>query len=84
MLTGQDIINQLKDKDLGDYLILPDVLLRSGEEVLLDDLTVSDLEKALQIEIRIVKSDGKDFVHAVLMDENKKSSRKRQPYEVNE
>lgn len=68
LLTGQDIINQLKDKDLGDYLILPDVLLRSGEEVLLDDLTVSDLEKALQIEIRIVKSDGTSLIDTILND----------------
>lgn len=68
LLTGQDIINQLKDKDLGDYLILPGVLLRSGEEVLLDDLTVSDLEKALQIEIRIVKSDGTSLIDTILND----------------
>lgn len=68
LLTGQDIINQLKDKDLGDYLILPDVLLRSGEEVLLDDLTVTDLEKALQIEIRIVKSDGTSLIDTILND----------------
>lgn len=68
LLTGQDIINQLKDKDLGDYLILPGVLLRSGEEVLLDDLTVSDLEKALQIEIRIVKSDGTSLINTILND----------------
>lgn len=68
LLTGQDIISQLKDKDLGDYLILPDVLLRTGEEVLLDDLTVTDLEKALQIEIRIVKSDGTSLIDTILKD----------------
>lgn len=68
LLTGQDIINQLKDKELGDYLILPDVLLRSGEEVLLDDLTLSDLENALQIQIRIVKSDGTSLIDTILND----------------
>ncbi|HAU84149.1 MAG TPA: radical SAM protein [Lachnospiraceae bacterium] len=68
LLTGQDIINQLKDQDLGDYLILPDVLLRSGEKVLLDDLTVTDLEKALQIEIRIVKSDGTSLIDTIIND----------------
>lgn len=68
LLTGQDIINQLKDKDLGEYLILPEVLLRTGEEVLLDDLTVTDLEKALQIEIRIVKSDGTSLIDTILKD----------------
>ncbi len=66
LLTGQDIIAQLKGKDLGEYLILPDVLLRSGEEVLLDDITVTDMEKALQIEIRIVKSDGKSLIDTIV------------------
>ncbi|MBR3772764.1 MAG: DUF512 domain-containing protein [Clostridium sp.] len=68
LLTGQDIIKQLKDKELGDYLILPSVLLRTGEEVLLDDLTLTDLEKALQKEIRIVKSDGTSLVDTILKD----------------
>ena len=66
LLTGQDIIHQLKEKQLGDFLLLPSVLLRSGEDVLLDDLTVADLEKALQIQIRIVKSDGISFVDTIL------------------
>ena len=65
LLTGQDIIAQLSGKELGDYLILPDVLLRSGTDVLLDDLTIKDIEKSLQIPIRIVQSDGKSFVDTV-------------------
>lgn len=66
LLTGQDIIQQLKDKELGEYLILPNVLLRQGEDVLLDDLRVPDLEKALQIKIRIVQSDGQSLVDTVI------------------
>lgn len=66
LLTGQDIISQLKDKELGDYLILPDVLLKDGEEVLLDDFSVTDIKNALQTEIRIVQSDGKSLIEAVL------------------
>ncbi len=65
LVTGQDIIAQLKDKDLGDVLLLPEVMLRSGEEVFLDDLTVSDVEKALQTRVSIVKSEGEAFVRAV-------------------
>ena len=41
-------------------------MFRSGETVFLDDLTAEDVEKALQVKIRIVKSDGQDFVHAIL------------------
>lgn len=66
LLTGQDIIKQLSGKDLGDYLVLPNVLLRDGENVLLDDLTVNDIEKALQTPIRIVKSEGASFIDIIL------------------
>lgn len=66
LLTGQDIIRQLKNQVLGEYLLLPEVMLRSGEELLLDDLTVSDVEKALQTPVHIVKSDGASLVDAVL------------------
>lgn len=66
LLTGQDIIAQLKDRKLGDFLLLPEVMLRSGEDVFLDDLTISDVEKALQTRIRIVKSEGEAFVNAVI------------------
>ena len=66
LLTGQDIIAQLTGKDLGDYLLLPNVLLRSGEEILLDDITVNDIQNALQTPIRIVQSDGKSFVDTII------------------
>lgn len=68
LLTGKDIIEQLKGKDLGDYLILPNVLLRSDEDILLDDITVGDLENALQIKIRIVQSDGQSLIDTILLD----------------
>jgi len=66
LLTAQDIIAQLKGKDLGDFLGLPEVLLKSGTDILLDDLTVSDIENALQTKVRIVKSDGEGLVRAFL------------------
>lgn len=68
LLTGQDIIKQLKGKELGAYLILPDVLLRDGEEVLLDDITVSDIEKELKVNIKIVASDGAALINAIAGD----------------
>lgn len=66
LLTGQDIIAQLKDKKLGERLLLPVNLLRSGEDVLLDDISVRDIENALQTRVRIVQSMGQDFVDAML------------------
>ena len=66
LLTGQDILSQLKEKDLGERLLLPQNVLRSGEDVFLDDITVSELEKALQVKVDIVKSSGYDFVDTIL------------------
>lgn len=66
LLTGQDIMQQLKGKDLGERLLLPQNVLRSGEDVFLDDFTVSDMEKALQVPVNIVKSSGYDFVNTIL------------------
>ena len=66
LLTGQDIIEQLKDKELGDELLLSRSMLRSGEEVLLDDYTINDIEKKLKVKIRVVENNGKDFIGKIL------------------
>lgn len=66
LLTGQDIIKQLKGKELGEFLILPSVLLRDDEDVLLDDLRISDIERELGIKIRICREDGKSFVETMV------------------
>lgn len=66
LLTGQDLLAQLKGRDLGDVLLLSHSMLRSGEEVFLDDMTVQDLKNSLQVPVDIVKSSGQDLVHAVI------------------
>lgn len=68
LLTGQDIIAQLKGKRLGELLLLPQNLLRSQETVLLDDCTVEDIGNALQVPVDVVKSSGYDFVQSILGD----------------
>lgn len=65
LITGQDLKKQLKGKDLGTKLLLPCHMLRSGEEVFLDDMTVSELSEYLQIPIEIVDSDGAVLLHHV-------------------
>lgn len=66
LLTGQDIIAQLKDTRLGEELLLPQNVLRSGERVLLDDYTVDDISDTLQVPVNIVKSSGYDFTESLL------------------
>ena len=66
LITGQDLINQLKGKELGTCLLLPCNMLRSGEDVLLDDVTLSQVKESLQVEVDIVKSSGQDFINAII------------------
>ena len=66
LLTGGDIVKQLTGKELGKRLLLPQNVLRSGEDVFLDDMHLPELEKALQVQADIVKSSGYDFVDSIL------------------
>ena len=81
LLTGQDLLEQLKEKDLGECLLLPCNLLRSGEDVFLDDIRVKELENQFQTPIRIVEEDGADFVAAVLERDTEPTHKRRQMYE---
>ncbi len=83
LLTGQDLIKQLSGQELGEVLLLPSVMFKSGEKVFLDDVTLKELENALQVKVNIVKSSGQDFLHAVLLEEpDKENSREGGKYEL--
>lgn len=66
LVTGKDLKAQLAGKELGERLLLPVNMFRSGEEVLLDDVTRQELENALQVPVNIVKSSGQQLVAAIL------------------
>lgn len=68
LLTGGDIIKQLKGRPLGERLILPSNVLMADEPKFLDDVTLDELKDALQVPVCIVESSGADFVHAVIGD----------------
>ena len=53
LLTGQDLKKQLTGKELGKQLLLPCNILRTGYDVFLDDVTVGELEKSLQVNINM-------------------------------
>ncbi len=65
LVTGQDLIAQMKGKTDGGVLYLPNVMLKSGEEVFLDDVTIDEVSKALHVKVRILKSTGSALVHAM-------------------
>ncbi len=66
LLTGRDIIRRISDVSTGhDVLLLPDVMFRDGREILLDDITVSDLERVLKMEVRVIDSTPKGLTDAL-------------------
>lgn len=65
LLTGKDILEGLKGRELGDRLLLPQCIFRSGEEVLLDDMTRAELEERLGVRCVILGSSGADLVNAI-------------------
>ena len=66
LVTAQDIMAQLADKELGEKLLLPCNMLKANEDIFLDDYTVSQVSDALQVPIVIVKSSGQDLIDAIL------------------
>ena len=66
LITAGDIMNQLSEMDLGERLLLPCNMLKADEDIFLDDFTVCEVEKTLQVPINIVKSSGRDLLEAIL------------------
>lgn len=66
LITGQDIYNSLKDKELGDKIIIPESMMKSEEEIFLDDYTVTLLESKLGVKIQVCEVEGKKFIKRVL------------------
>lgn len=54
LLAGCDIVDQLTGIDLGAALILPDVVCREGEEILLDDMSLEQISNRLNVDIAVV------------------------------
>ena len=67
LVTGQDLIAQLKGQELGQRLLIPSNMLRTGESVFLDDVTVADVERELGVTVCPVDAEsGFDLVDAML------------------
>lgn len=81
LITGTDLKEQLLKRKLGERLLIPCNMLRSGENVFLDDLTVEEISEALGREIIIVDEGGEDLVSSVLDPVQNKKQIRRQMYE---
>ena len=66
LVTGGDIIRQLKGKQLGSELIMPNVMLRHETNVFLDDVTVEDVERELNVKVTVIPNDGYELLNAII------------------
>ena len=81
LITGKDLKEQLSEKKLGDRLLIPCNMLRSGENVFLDDVTIEELSDYLGKEIIVVEESGADLVASVLDPVINRKQIRRQMYE---
>ena len=65
LVTGGDLIAQLKGRELGERLLIPINMLRHGEDVFLDDVTLDDVARELNVEVIPVEQDGYDLCDAI-------------------
>ena len=66
LVTGGDLLKQLQGRELGDALLLPDVMLRREGDIFLDDVSLEELSEALQIQIITVPNNGYALLDAVV------------------
>ncbi len=65
LVTGGDVIAQMKGKTLPEEILMPEVMFRSGTDIMLDDTDIPALEKELNVKIRKIKTDGFSTVEAI-------------------
>ncbi len=66
LVTGRDLIAQLKGKDLHGRLLIPSVMLRAEGDVFLDDVSKEDVERALGVKLVVVSNDGAELLDAII------------------
>jgi len=65
LVTGGDLIDQLRGKDVGERLLIPANMLRAGERVFLDDVSLDDVERELGVPVIPVAQDGYELLDAI-------------------
>ncbi len=66
LVTGQDLIAQLKGKELGAELLIPSTMLRHEQDRFLDDVTREEVEAALATPLVTTENDGFDLLEKIL------------------
>lgn len=68
LVTGQDLIEELRNKDIKDGIIIPSSMLKRDEDIFLDDVTIEDVENILKTKVIKCDVDGQKFVDIFIKD----------------
>lgn len=68
LITATDMLEQLKNKDLGQTLYIVENMLKSDEDIFLDSITLEEFEKKLGKKVKVMENSGIDFVNKILLD----------------
>lgn len=66
LVTGTDIIAQCRGRLQSKLLGIPEVMLRTEQDMFLDDVTIAQLEKELKVKVKIIPADGAAALRAIL------------------
>jgi len=66
LVTGGDLIAQLKGRVYGERLVIPDTMIRDGGDVFLDDVTTGQVEKELGVRVEVIRPDGAELFEAMM------------------
>lgn len=66
LLTGQDLVKNLKGRDLGDEVLIVSNMLRADEDIFLDDMTLEQLQQELGVPARRISGAGDAMLAAIL------------------
>jgi putative radical SAM enzyme (TIGR03279 family) len=69
LVTGGDLIGQLRGKELGEKLFVPENMLKSGEEVFLDDILVTRIRESLGVKVEVCPVDGGEFLRKIVQED---------------
>jgi NifB/MoaA-like Fe-S oxidoreductase len=66
LITGIDILKQVDVNQLGDKVIIPEVMLKSDEDIFLDDVLLTEIEEKFNHKIIVVKNDGYELINRII------------------
>ena len=72
LLTGEDLIDGLQNKDLGEAIYIPSIMLKINTDLFLDDKNIKEVENQLNTEIHVL--DGSNDIIDTLIGKSNKTN----------